>query len=173
MLINLMVNAYTSRVASVAGLRQELAPFASQFREIWVSVDAGGPSLAALMNTNVGLLTYLRLDQGDPGFSSRNPMYDESEATLGGLVKNTSSSGSMRWTASIVPAASCIRGADNSPAASNLVRPPRNDNVQAGTSTSRWPPPRRRRTRRWRQPRGRTASRFCTNWGTARKCAHA
>jgi hypothetical protein len=87
MLINLMVNAYTSRVASVAELRQELAPFASQqFREIWVSVDAGGPSLAALMNTNVGWLTYLRHDDGDPGFSSRNPMCDESDATLGGLA---------------------------------------------------------------------------------------
>ena len=48
MLINLKVNAYTSRVASVAELRQELAPFASQqFREIWVSMDAGRPSLCA------------------------------------------------------------------------------------------------------------------------------
>jgi hypothetical protein len=57
MLINLKVNAYTSRVASVADLRQELAPFASQqFREIWVSMDTGGPSLCALMNTNVGWL---------------------------------------------------------------------------------------------------------------------
>jgi hypothetical protein len=38
MLINLMVNAYTGRVASVAELRHELAPFVSQqFREIWVS----------------------------------------------------------------------------------------------------------------------------------------
>jgi ribosomal protein L7/L12 len=71
----------------VAELRQELAPFASQqFREIWVSVDAGGPSLAALMNTNVGWLMYLRHNDGDPGFSSRNPMYDESDATLGGLA---------------------------------------------------------------------------------------
>jgi ribosomal protein L7/L12 len=71
----------------VAQLRQELAPFASQqFREIWVSVDAGGPSLAALMNTDVGWLMYLRHDDGDPGFSSRNPMYDETGATLGGLA---------------------------------------------------------------------------------------
>jgi len=39
-------------------LGQELAPFASQqFREIWVSVDPGGPRLCALMNTNVGWLT--------------------------------------------------------------------------------------------------------------------
>jgi hypothetical protein len=87
MLLNLKVNAYTSRVASVAALRQELAPFASQqFREIWVSVDQGGPSLCALMNTNVGWLMYLRHDDGDTGFSSRNPMFDESDAMLGGLV---------------------------------------------------------------------------------------
>jgi len=87
MLINLKVNAYPSRVASVAELRQELEAFASeQFREIWVSIDSGGPSLAALMNTNIGWLTYLRHDEGDPGFSSRNPMYDESDATLGGLA---------------------------------------------------------------------------------------
>ena len=84
MLINLKVNAYTSRVASVAELMQELAPFASQqFREIWVRMDAGGPSLCALMNTNVGWLMYLRHDDGDPGYSSRNPMYDKSVAALG------------------------------------------------------------------------------------------
>jgi hypothetical protein len=35
------------------------------------------------MNTNVGWLTYLRYDDGDPGFSSHNPMYDP---TLGGLA---------------------------------------------------------------------------------------
>jgi hypothetical protein len=87
MLINLKVNAYISRVASVADLRQELAPFASQqFREIWVSMDAGGPSLCALMNTNVGWLIYPRHDDGDPGYSSRNPMYDKSDAALGGLA---------------------------------------------------------------------------------------
>src|SRR5262249_59813017 len=87
MLINLKVNAYPSRVASVAELRQELEAFASeQFREIWVSIDSGGPSLAALMNTNVGWLTYLRHDEGDPGYSSRNPMYDKSDAALGVLA---------------------------------------------------------------------------------------
>jgi hypothetical protein len=88
MLINLEVNAHTSRIGSVAELRQELAPFASQqFREIWVSVGPGGPSLAALINTNVGWLTYWRgHDDRDPGFSSRNPMYDESDTTLGGLA---------------------------------------------------------------------------------------
>jgi hypothetical protein len=45
MLINVMVTAYASRVASVAELRQELAPFASQqFSGNPGYVDAGGSS---------------------------------------------------------------------------------------------------------------------------------
>jgi hypothetical protein len=87
MLINLEVNGYTSRVVSVDELGRELAPFASrQFREIWVGVDSGGPRLCALMSANVGWLMYLRHEDGDTGFSSRNPMFDESDAMLGGLV---------------------------------------------------------------------------------------
>jgi hypothetical protein len=84
--MKLNVNDRASRIASVPELRQKLAPFASQqFREIWLSIDTGGPSLGALMNTNVGVLTYLRHDEGDTGFGSRNPMYDGSD-TLGGLA---------------------------------------------------------------------------------------
>ena len=45
----------------------------------------GGPILGTLMNTKFGWLTYLRHDKGDPGFSSRNPMHDKSDAALGGL----------------------------------------------------------------------------------------
>jgi hypothetical protein len=87
MLMGLQVNGHSSRIASVAELRQKLAPFASQqFREIWVSMEAGGPSLCALMNTNVGWLMYLRHNDGDPGFSSRNPMYDESDGIQSGLA---------------------------------------------------------------------------------------
>jgi hypothetical protein len=37
------------------------------------------------MNTKFGCLMYLRHDDGDTGFTSRNPMYDESD-TLGGLA---------------------------------------------------------------------------------------
>lgn len=84
---NLKVNAYTVRVASATELRQELAPFASEkFQEIWASTDSGGPSLVALMNTNIGWLMYLRHDDGDPGFSSSDPMYNESDAMQGGLA---------------------------------------------------------------------------------------
>jgi hypothetical protein len=116
MLMKLSVNSRTSRIASVADLRRNLAPFAlQQFREIWVSMEPdgipvrvvgndlmqtlghdavytsasslkGGPSLCAHMNTNVGWLMYLRHDDGDTGFTSRNPMYDESDSTLGGLA---------------------------------------------------------------------------------------
>jgi ribosomal protein L7/L12 len=86
MLMKLELNGHANGIATVADLTRTLAPFASQqFREIWLSVDAGGPSLGALMNTNVGVLTYLRHDNGDTGFSARNPMYDESD-TLGGLA---------------------------------------------------------------------------------------
>jgi hypothetical protein len=89
MQMELKVNGRSSRIASVAELRQKLAPFASrQFREIWLSMDAGEPTLTALMNTNIGWLMYLRHDQGDAGFSSRNPMHPKSDATLGGLAFN-------------------------------------------------------------------------------------
>jgi ribosomal protein L7/L12 len=87
MLMELSVNSHTSWIASVADLRRNLARFPSeQFREIWLSIEQGGPSLCALMNTNVGWLMYLRHDQGDSGFSSRNPMYNESDGTLSGLA---------------------------------------------------------------------------------------
>jgi hypothetical protein len=56
-----------------------------QFREISVRMDVGGSILGALINTNVGWLAYLRHDD-DTGFSSRNPMFDESDAALGGLA---------------------------------------------------------------------------------------
>jgi hypothetical protein len=80
MAVNLKVNSCESRVASAAALRQELAPFASeQFREIWVDVGPGRPRLCALMNTNIGWLMYLRHDDGDTGFSSRNPAFYESD----------------------------------------------------------------------------------------------
>jgi hypothetical protein len=84
--MELKVNGHAGRIASVAELRRNFLSFASQqFREIWVSMDSGGPRLCGHMNTNAGCLMYLRYDQGDTGFTSRNPMYDESD-TLGGLA---------------------------------------------------------------------------------------
>jgi len=85
--MKLNVNDHASGIVCVAELRQALAPFASQqFREIWVSMEADEPNLCALMNTNVGWLMYLRHNEGDPGFSSRNPMYDESDSIQSGLA---------------------------------------------------------------------------------------
>lgn len=80
--MELKVNGHASRIACVADLKRNLAPVSSQqFREIWLNIDSGGPSLAVLMNTNIGWLTYWKgYDDSDPGFTSRNPMYDESDA---------------------------------------------------------------------------------------------
>jgi hypothetical protein len=80
MAVNLSVNAHSTRVASAAELRQTLLPSAcEQFREICVSLDQGGPSLLALLNGDLGWLMYLRHDDGDPGFSSRNPAFETSD----------------------------------------------------------------------------------------------
>jgi len=87
MLVNLSVNSHGSLIASAAELRQELTAFAAeQFREIWVSVDQGGPSLAALLNGNIGWLMYLRHNNGDTGFSSRNPTFEDSNAAHNSLA---------------------------------------------------------------------------------------
>jgi hypothetical protein len=81
MTIELLVNAHSTRVASVTEFQRALIPFASeQFREICVKLAQGGPTLFALLNRNVGWLMYLRHDLGDTGFSSRNPAFDASAA---------------------------------------------------------------------------------------------
>ena len=85
MTVNLSVNSHRSPIASAAELRQALLPFASeQFREIYVNVDQGGPTLVALLNGNIGWLMYLRHDDGDTGFRSHNPAFDGADPALGG-----------------------------------------------------------------------------------------
>jgi hypothetical protein len=44
------------------------------YKEIWVET-ADGQSMVALVNGKTGWLMYLRHQDGDPGFSSRNPDY--------------------------------------------------------------------------------------------------
>ncbi len=84
MLVNLSVNSHSNLVASAAELRRALMPFASeQFRDICVSINQGGPSLTALLNRNIGWLMYLRHDDGDTGFSSRNPTFEDHDAAQG------------------------------------------------------------------------------------------
>jgi hypothetical protein len=73
-MLNLSVNGYRARLATVADLRHELLSFANEaFREVWINAE-GGPALCALFNGGNGFLMYLRKD-GDVGFTSRNPNY--------------------------------------------------------------------------------------------------
>jgi len=44
-------------------------------------MDGEGPSLFALLNGDIGWLMYLRHDDGDTGFSSRNPAFGSSDVT--------------------------------------------------------------------------------------------
>jgi hypothetical protein len=79
--LRLSVNSYDTQVATVADLRHELVPFASeQFREIWLEVE-DGPALCALLNGNLGWLMYLRED-GDAGFGSRNPAFEGAKSSV-------------------------------------------------------------------------------------------
>ena len=76
-----MVNDRESPVASIADVRRTLiGQTTERFREIWLTI-ADGPSLCALMNGNVGWLMYLR-ENGDAGFSSRNPRYEGSPSAM-------------------------------------------------------------------------------------------
>ena len=52
----------------------------SPFREVWLE-SPDGQSLCALINGDVGWLMYLR-EEGDAGFSSRNPDYDGPEDVM-------------------------------------------------------------------------------------------
>lgn len=57
-----------------------------QFQEIWVEV--GEQSLCALINGERGWLMFLP-EEGEPGFSSRNPAYDgPTEATIDYVLEN-------------------------------------------------------------------------------------
>jgi hypothetical protein len=119
MRMTLSVNARTSRIASIASLRRNVARLAShQFREIWVSMEPDGNPVRVVGNDLIQTLehdvvytsasrlkTNLAAMHGntivarrahtsthfchacarDTGFSSRNPMYDESD-TLCGLA---------------------------------------------------------------------------------------
>jgi hypothetical protein len=73
----LEINGKLLPLSSLADLRQHLSASASeQYREVCLSVESG-PSLCCLINGKVGWLMYLRED-GDAGFSSRNPNFAES-----------------------------------------------------------------------------------------------
>jgi hypothetical protein len=72
--LELTINGYSATFATVPELRRLLAPYAGEaFREIWIKA-ADGPALAVLFNGINGFLMYLR-ENGDAGFTSRNPNY--------------------------------------------------------------------------------------------------
>jgi hypothetical protein len=69
------VNDQSFEVTSRDQLREALARVAQEdFREIRLNAPGDFPALSALANKNGGWLMYLRED-GDAGFSSRNPAY--------------------------------------------------------------------------------------------------
>jgi Immunity protein Imm1 len=81
MKILLIINDEQVDVGSGDKLRDILRKYeTTQFREIWLRVP-GGPSLAALMNRDMGWLMYLR-ESGDAGFSSRNPDFAGGDKTV-------------------------------------------------------------------------------------------
>lgn len=81
-MVNLSINSEDNHVTSVVEFRQALLPFASErFREIWLHVDRG-PRLCALLNGNVGWLMFLRHEEGDTGFSSRNLAFEGSDSDV-------------------------------------------------------------------------------------------
>jgi hypothetical protein len=59
MLMTLSVNARTSRIASIADLRRNVAPFASQqFRPIWVSMEPDGIPVRVVGNDLIQTLEH-------------------------------------------------------------------------------------------------------------------
>jgi len=82
LLLDVSINNYRAKIATICDLRHQLAHHADEpYREIWINC-AKGPALSALLNGAVGFLIYLR-ESGDAGFTSRNPDYaGESNAVL-------------------------------------------------------------------------------------------
>ena len=74
-------------VSTISQLNDIFADSRSQFLELWVErVDTS--ALCALVNGELGWLMYLR-ENGDSGFSSRNPDYDgPPEATIRYRLEN-------------------------------------------------------------------------------------
>ena len=60
-------------IHTLAELDDAFGPGRPRFLELWIEA-ADGATLTALVNGDSGWLMYLR-ENGDPGFSSRNPAY--------------------------------------------------------------------------------------------------
>ena len=79
--MRLSINNSEVSITTADELRRALSRHGSeQFLEVWLNVD-NGPSICAHMNRDVGWVMYLR-ENGDPGFSSRNPALNGTEKKL-------------------------------------------------------------------------------------------
>ncbi len=79
----LRLNDEEHQVTSVDTLRTRWTHVhGRQFSELWLEAGDTGPFLGALVNGDAALLIYLRNNEGDPGFSSRNPHFSGSEDEL-------------------------------------------------------------------------------------------
>ena len=82
LMFELNVNGYSFDVRNLEDLRAALKGVGdTQFSEVWLLSSDGGPSLCALINREAAWLMYLRHDEGDPGYSTRNPDYTGPEDT--------------------------------------------------------------------------------------------
>jgi len=74
----------------MSDLREHLEPVRhQQFSEVWLAANSDGPTLAMLVNGERAWLMYLRHQDGDPSFSSRNAHYSgPAEATIEFLLSN-------------------------------------------------------------------------------------
>jgi hypothetical protein len=74
-------------ISTIIQLREQLGADRQQFLELWVT-KPDGQALCALINSQTGWLMYLR-ENGDAGFSSRNPDFrGEEEATIEYVLGN-------------------------------------------------------------------------------------
>lgn len=80
--MELTLNGESYEVASLGGLRYHLPKIHErQFCEVWLYADSGWPAVCMLVNGSSAWIMFLR-EEGDAGFSTRNPKYDGPKDTL-------------------------------------------------------------------------------------------
>ena len=80
--MELTLNGESYEVASLGGLRYHLPKISErQFCEIWLYSESGWPAVCTLVNGSYAWLMFLR-EEGDSGFSTRNPKYDGPKEAL-------------------------------------------------------------------------------------------
>jgi hypothetical protein len=74
--MELLLNGATAPYSSIQNLRASLTESGRQFGEVWLEATDDGPALCMLVNGNQAFLIYLGDNNGDLGFTSRNPRYE-------------------------------------------------------------------------------------------------